>query len=206
MPQSSRLFKFTAIILIFALLVTAIPAGAFGCGDTSPPAVQSEYFSPTTDSAALPSSLDPVLPVQGEDYSLSPEIASLLEQNDFDSLLNEIDPAEIPDLYDIFENLDVEFYYFVLMIDLTEAFGAGNEPTAAEMDAMLNGRYILKPYEQMQYPGQRVQVDVKHVPAACLVGDAQGKKYYQYTALDEFSRFRYLEAFEELSTSARRFF
>jgi len=52
----------------------------------------------------------------------------------------------------------------------------------------------------MTYPGERVQIDVKHVPAACLVGEAKGEKFYQYTAIDEFSRLRYLEAFEELST------
>jgi len=63
-----------------------------------------------------------------------------------------------------------------------------------------NPKYIPKPYEQMKYPGQRVQIDVKHVPSACLVGEASAEKYYQYTAMDEFSRFRYLEAFEELST------
>ena len=63
-----------------------------------------------------------------------------------------------------------------------------------------NPKYIAKPYEQMQYPGQRVQIDVKFVPEACIVGDAKGKKFYQYTAIDEYSRFRYLEAFEEHST------
>jgi transposase InsO family protein len=63
-----------------------------------------------------------------------------------------------------------------------------------------NPKYIPKPYELMYYPGQRVQIDVKHVPAACIVGDAKGKKFYQYTAIDEFSRYRYLEAFEEAST------
>lgn len=63
-----------------------------------------------------------------------------------------------------------------------------------------NPKYVPKPYEQMLYPGQRVQIDVKHVPASCLVGDAKGKRFYQYTAIDEFSRFRYLEAFEECST------
>lgn len=63
-----------------------------------------------------------------------------------------------------------------------------------------NPKYIPKPYETMNYPGQRVQVDVKHVPAACLVGEAAGRKFYQYTAIDEYSRFRYLEAFEEAST------
>ena len=63
-----------------------------------------------------------------------------------------------------------------------------------------NPKYIPKPYEKMQYPGQRVQIDVKFVPEACIVGDAKGKKLYQYTAIDEYSRFRYLEAFEEHST------
>jgi transposase InsO family protein len=63
-----------------------------------------------------------------------------------------------------------------------------------------NPKHIPKTYELMYYPGQRVQIDVKHVPASCLVGEAQGRKFYQYTAIDEFSRFRYLEAFEEAST------
>lgn len=63
-----------------------------------------------------------------------------------------------------------------------------------------NPKYIPKPYEQMLYPGQRVQIDVKVVPAACIVGDAKGNKFYQYTAIDEYSRFRYLEAFEEQSS------
>jgi transposase InsO family protein len=61
-------------------------------------------------------------------------------------------------------------------------------------------KYVPKPYEQMLYPGQRVQVDVKYVPSACLVGDAKGKRFFQYTAIDEFSRKRYVEAFEEQST------
>lgn len=61
-------------------------------------------------------------------------------------------------------------------------------------------KYLPKPYEQMTYAGQRVQIDVKHVPAACLAGEVKGRKLYQYTAIDEFSRLRYLEAFEEAST------
>ena len=62
-----------------------------------------------------------------------------------------------------------------------------------------NPKKKAKPYEQMLYPGQRVQVDVKHVASACIVAD-HGEKYYQYTAIDEFSRFRYVEAFQEIST------
>ena len=49
-----------------------------------------------------------------------------------------------------------------------------------------NPKYIPKPYEKMSFPGQRVQVDVKFVPGFCIVGDAQGEKYYQYTAIDEY--------------------
>ena len=60
-----------------------------------------------------------------------------------------------------------------------------------------NPKYIPKPYEKMLYPGQRVQIDVKVVPSACIVGAAQGENFYQYTAIDEYSRFRYLEAFTE---------
>ena len=63
-----------------------------------------------------------------------------------------------------------------------------------------NPKYIPKPYEQMLYPGQRVQIDVKHVPLSCVVGEIKGEKFYQYTAIDEFSRFRYIEAFKEHST------
>ena len=63
-----------------------------------------------------------------------------------------------------------------------------------------NPKYVAKPYEQMQYPGQRVQVDVKFVPSVCLVNEAKGKKFYQYTAIDEFSRWRFVEAFEEHSS------
>ena len=65
-----------------------------------------------------------------------------------------------------------------------------------------NPQYIPKPYEKMLYPGQRVQIDVKFVPEACIVGDAkaEGRQFYQYTAIDEYSRFRYLEAFEDHSS------
>ena len=63
-----------------------------------------------------------------------------------------------------------------------------------------NPKYSPKPYEQMSYPGQRVQIDVRFVPACCLVNEAKGKRFYQYTAINEYSRWRYVEAFEEHST------
>jgi len=69
-----------------------------------------------------------------------------------------------------------------------------------------NPKYIPKPYEQMLYPGQRVQIDVKFVPTVCLVGAAAGRKFYQYTAIDEYSRFRYVEAFCEHSSHSSSVF
>ena len=44
-----------------------------------------------------------------------------------------------------------------------------------------------------RYPGEKVQVDVKYVPKACMSPELQerGEKYYQYTAIDEYTRLRY---------------
>ena len=43
--------------------------------------------------------------------------------------------------------------------------------------------YKPKPYEQMTYPGQRVQVDVKVVPRRCIADPEL--RLFQYTAIDE---------------------
>ena len=59
-------------------------------------------------------------------------------------------------------------------------------------------KYKPKPYEQMQYPGQRVQIDVKVVPRSCIADPLL--KLYQYTAIDEYSRYRILGAYAEQST------
>ncbi len=70
-----------------------------------------------------------------------------------------------------------------------------------------NPKYIPKPYEQMSYPGQRIQVDVKFVPSACLKNSAViGKQFFQYTAIDEYSRWRFVEAFEEHNTYSSALF
>lgn len=58
--------------------------------------------------------------------------------------------------------------------------------------------YQPKPYEQMTYPGQRLQIDVKIVPRACITDPEL--RLFQYTAIDEFSRLRFLAAYEEQST------
>ncbi len=69
-----------------------------------------------------------------------------------------------------------------------------------------NPKYIPKPYEQMKYPGQRVQIDVKFVPQVCIVGQSEPTQWFQYTFLDEYSRFRYIEAFQEHNTYSSTLF
>ena len=50
-----------------------------------------------------------------------------------------------------------------------------------------NPKYIARPYEQMQYPGQRVQIDVKLVPAACIVDDAKVQSLLLLTSIQDFA-------------------
>ena len=62
--------------------------------------------------------------------------------------------------------------------------------------------YEPKEYQQMQYPGQRVQVDAKYVPMKCLTKELkeQGERYFQYTAIDEYTRMRVIWFAKEHST------
>ena len=69
-----------------------------------------------------------------------------------------------------------------------ELFSAGKEKK----------KYQPKPYQQMTYPGQRVQVDVKVVPRKCIANTQL--RLFQYTAIDELPRLRFLAAYPEQST------
>ncbi len=59
-------------------------------------------------------------------------------------------------------------------------------------------KYTPKPYEAMTHAGERIQVDVKVVPRRCIA--APELKLFQYTAIDEYSRLRFLGAYPEQST------
>ena len=58
--------------------------------------------------------------------------------------------------------------------------------------------YIPKPYEQMPHPGERVRADVKVVPRKCIADPEL--RLFHYTAIDEFTRLRFLAAYPEQST------
>jgi len=59
-----------------------------------------------------------------------------------------------------------------------------------------------KAYDGGKFPGERVQIDVKYVPKACLYGE----KLYQYTLVDEFSRWCYREIHDEHNDHASKMF
>lgn len=67
-----------------------------------------------------------------------------------------------------------------------------------------------KPYEAMWKPGQRIQIDVKYVPRECLdpsyYDQYPFEQLFQYTALDEYSRYRILVAYREHNTYASALF
>ena len=59
-----------------------------------------------------------------------------------------------------------------------------------------------KAYDGGQYPGERVQIDVKYVPKTSLYGE----KLYQYTLVDDCSRWCYREIHAELNEYASSLF
>lgn len=60
-----------------------------------------------------------------------------------------------------------------------------------------------KPYAKAEFPGQKVQIDVKYVPRECAV---DGKQYYEFIAIDEYSRWTFRYMYEEKSTYSARDF
>lgn len=51
-----------------------------------------------------------------------------------------------------------------------------------------------------EYPGHKVQIDIKYVPMECIRFPCYGQRYYQITAIDEYSRRRVLKIVKEKST------
>jgi transposase len=66
-----------------------------------------------------------------------------------------------------------------------------------DKDIKIRKRRTLKLYKKADFPGQKVQIDVKYVPNGCV---KDGQKYYQYTAIDEYSRLPFRQIYNEHST------
>ena len=57
----------------------------------------------------------------------------------------------------------------------------------------------VRRYPELLTPGEKVQIDVKVVPFNCLRGEAleNNRHFYQWTAIDECTRMRFVYGFEE---------
>lgn len=60
-------------------------------------------------------------------------------------------------------------------------------------------RMEIRRFPDMSYPGEKVQIDVKEVPYNCMRGELKrdGKHLYQWTAIDECTRVRFIYGYEE---------
>ena len=63
-------------------------------------------------------------------------------------------------------------------------------------------RKFKSKYEVLKasYPGEKVQIDIKYVPMECIRFGFRDQKYYQITAIDEYSRKRVLKIVDEKSS------
>lgn len=55
--------------------------------------------------------------------------------------------------------------------------------------------------EDVSYPGEKVQMDIKYVPQECIKENPQGMRYCQFTAIDEYSRERVMSIIDEKSVT-----
>lgn len=79
------------------------------------------------------------------------------------------------------------------MVYAAKRMGLGSEPSKR------GSRRHDRRYPEVLFPGEKVQIDVKEVPYNCLRGAVRrdGKHLYQWTAIDECTRLRFVYGFEE---------
>jgi hypothetical protein len=89
--------------------------------------------------------------------------------------------------------------------DYLRSYGSFKQQVSKLKGAKKNKKSKRKarPYQREEYPGQKVQIDVKFVPQKCVMN---GQKYYQFTAVDECSRWTYREMYDEHSTVSAKDF
>ncbi|WP_064592023.1 hypothetical protein [Streptobacillus moniliformis] len=56
---------------------------------------------------------------------------------------------------------------------------------------------------RINYPSEKVQVDIKYIPNECIKFNSKGIRYYQITAIDEYSR-KEFRSEEELIENVKR--
>jgi len=98
---------------------------------------------------------------------------------------------------------NAEVYVQAIKRGYTRSFGSMNKQLK-KLLVKVNKRKTKKSYTKHNevrgtYPGDKVQVDIKYVPNQCLDFETTEMRYYQITAIDEYSRKRVLEIVDEKS-------
>ncbi|MDE7315637.1 MAG: hypothetical protein K2N11_08055, partial [Mucispirillum sp.] len=86
-----------------------------------------------------------------------------------------------------------EVYVRLLELGYKRSFGSMCMQIRNKCIKSLNkAKKSYRRYENItgQYIGDKVQIDIKYVPQDCIMFSSYGKKYYQITAIDEYSRMR----------------
>jgi transposase InsO family protein len=96
----------------------------------------------------------------------------------------------------VYEELIDHYHYkrsFEGMVHAAKRLGLGNSQHSKRPTVK------SRRYPELTIPGEKVQIDVKEVPYYCLRGDAlrYGKRLYQWTAIDECTRERFVYGYEE---------
>ena len=96
----------------------------------------------------------------------------------------------------VYDELKKEHGYarsFGGMYHAAKRLGLGGEPRTKKR------RTTSRRYPELTTPGEKVQIDVKEVPYCCLKGKIKqdGKHLYQWTAIDECTRLRFVFGYEE---------
>lgn len=74
------------------------------------------------------------------------------------------------------------------------------EPTKTSAAPKTYPKSKWKP-EEVTYPGEKVQMDIKYIPMECIQWQSYDKRYYQITAIDEYSRKRVTQIVDEKSVT-----
>jgi len=65
-------------------------------------------------------------------------------------------------------------------------------------DVKKTKKYVPQKYDTPEHIGEKWQLDVKHVPRQCYVGEfKEERRYYQYTVIDEATRERFIYPYLE---------
>lgn len=87
----------------------------------------------------------------------------------------------------------------------TRSYGDFKRVVRRLKEELIKKRRKRKPksYAKAEYPRQKVQIDVKYVPSKCVT---YGQSFYEFIAVDEYSRWAYRYMYEKIITYSARDF